>query len=483
MTSSESFSPPDSARERGSRPPSAVLRAMVDELDGAPSLSSGVAGQMLATLLERRLRAPLSYAHPAEGGRRELFQQLVEQCSAAEATDALAEAVELIEGDSAVTQRLRTLCDLWLATARVPAPELNSLQEVLRAVSADDVQSIATASMQPLPAPLPTRCVDSWTILLHLMRRNAPRRGLPPFMAFLEYLAAADEDKRAEIQAWTDARAVDWNLQDAVVECRSRAASALPSARDGEPRAMFVLMPDGLENDVYVLRVWHHDGGSLSWPALREEDTRLHLEDIATTVAGRLRHALAPRSARSHLIVEFWLPMDLVNEPVTDWCMSASREAPGRYRVLVRSLDRLKWPQWDSSLRERWASLMRDEPQRTRSSAAVEDEPSAKPQTAGEPLVLSTPPTAGKGRRELEAAIRSGAPAVLWHRSDCSGSFQQLAHDVIRHGPLKDLPHRVEALRAEGGAGVSELTLLWDDPDRPLPVLNRLVAPDEVAAQ
>ncbi|MFF3403524.1 hypothetical protein ACFYW6_34145 [Streptomyces sp. NPDC002659] len=482
MASSERREPSDVGAPTTRGPAFTVQKAMVDELDRAESLSNVVARQVLATLLERRLRTPITYPNSQEGPHRALFQHLVERCTAVEATDALAEAVEQMVGDSAVTQRLRTLCDLWLASTKVPQQELESLRVLLNAVSADDVQSIATASMQPLPAPLPPRCTDAWRILLHLMRRNAPRSGLPPFMSFLEYLAAADEGQRSGIQAWTQARAADWNLEEALADCRRKAASGLPSTRDGEPRAMFVLMPDGLESDVYILRVWHHDGGSLQWPALRDDDTRLHVKDIATTVAGKLRHALAPRSARSSLTVEFWLPMDLVNEPVREWCMPASQDSPGQYRVLVRSLDRLKWPQWDASLRAKWTSLMSDGLREGASPASDPDSSLAAEAADREPLVLSYPPTAPQGRRELEAAIRSGAPAVLWHRRDCSGSFRQLAQDVIRHGPLKDLPGRVEALRAAGEASLSEVTLLWDDPDRPLPVLNRLIAPDEVSA-
>ncbi|MGW7056541.1 VMAP-C domain-containing protein [Streptomyces sp. NPDC054887] len=474
--------PSDNAAATTDRSTLIVQRAIVDELAKAQFLSSVVAKQMLATLLERRLRTPITYPYAPGGADRELFMHLVERCTAVEATDALAEAVELMEGDTAVSQRLRTLCDLWLASSKVPQQELQKLQELLRGTSADDVHSIATASMQPLPAPLPARCTDAWQILLHLMRRNAPRSGLPPFMSFLEYLAAADEAQRPGLQAWTQARASEWNLEGALADCRRKAASALPSARDGEPRAMFVFLPDGLESDVYILRVWHHDGGSLKWPALRDEDTRLHVKDIATAVAGKLRHTLAPRSARSHLTVEFWLPMELVNEPVRDWCMPASQNSPGQYRVLVRSLDRLKWPHWDASLRERWTSLM---------SAGLGDDgaPAVEPLSAPvmrdadrEPLVLSSPPTAPQGRRELEEAIQSGEPAVLWHRQDCSETFRRLAHEVIRRGPLRDLPRRVEDLRARDEAGVSEVTLLWDDPDRPLPVLNRLIAPDEVPA-
>jgi hypothetical protein len=106
-----------------------------------------------------------------------------------------------------------------------------------------------------------------------------------------------------------------------------------------------------------------------------------------------------------------------------------------------------------------------------------------KPVGHRQPLVLSSPPDKGPGRQELLEAISSGVPAVLWHRLDCSDSFQRMAQTVVQDGPLRDLPGRVEALRMQTGSDAAHLALLWDDPDRPLPALNPLVAPDEVAAE
>ncbi|MFG2401062.1 VMAP-C domain-containing protein [Streptomyces lydicus] len=463
-----------------------LQRAMVEVLAGSPRLASHSGRRALVRMLAQLLDDPLSEPD-AQARSLDQFSQLVAECTAlAEGADALADAVGTLTGDLRTTRELRLLCDRWSARTWLAESELLALEGLLSQVPSDDVQVIAQASLQPLASPLPVHCTHAWSILLHLLRRNALPNGLPPFMAFLEYLAAAVDDGIGEqIRSWTFRHAQASGLLPSLRECRKRATSIqLPDATDR--RVMFVLMPDGLSSDYYVLRVWHDEGGAYDGPPLRDDDTRVRETEIARAVTSRLRHALVD-GQRTDLTVEFWLPLALVNEPVWEWCRPAGeQEAAWDCRVLVRSLDRLQSPDSHSSWRERWMQLMREDVPAAPCPGRRETEGAAR--RSGEPLVLNSPPDVEDGRRELMDAIHAGAPAILWHRQNCSQSFHESVQNLIHRGPLKDLPSRIGEIHlSPGPLGdeaelLREVTLMWDDPDRQLPVLRPLVAPDEVAA-
>ncbi|MGW1375083.1 VMAP-C domain-containing protein [Streptomyces sp. NPDC002446] len=463
-----------------------LQQAMVDVLAGSPRLASYSGRRALVRMLAQSLDDPLSEPD-AQARSLDQFSQLVAECTAlAEGADALADAVGTLTGDLRTTGQLRLLCDRLSARSWLSEPELLDLEGLLNQASPDDVQVVAQAALQPLATPLPLHCTHAWSILLHLLRRNAMPNGLPPFMAFLEYLAATVDDHIGEeIRNWTQRHAQASGLVPSLHECRTRAMSVqLPDAADR--RVMFVLLPDGLENDYYVMRVWHDEGGVYDGSPLRDDDTRVRETEIARAVTTRLRDALLA-GQRAHLTVEFWLPLALVNEPVWEWCRRAGeRQAEPDCRVLVRSLDRLQSPASHSSWRERWMQLMREDvpapPCDGRRDAAEEERRSS------EPLVLTSPPDMEDGARELMDAIHSGVPAILWHRQNCSKSFRESVQNLIRQGPLKDLPSRIDEIHLSSGPlgdeaePLREVTLLWDDPNRPLPVLKPLVAPDEVTA-
>lgn len=109
----------------------------------------------------------------------------------------------------------------------------------------------------------------------------------------------------------------------------------------------------------------------------------------------------------------------------------------------------------------------------------------ARPRKAQDPVILKSPPSDKEGRLQFLDALRSGAPAILWHRLDCSAAFQSAALRLIGAGPLQELPDRISALRADhrrstsADDAVADITLLWDDPTHTLPTLHSLVAPSE----
>lgn len=416
--------------------------------------------------------------------RHEYVTALIQLCTdRPENAEALADVMTSLEGDTPHIRQLRMLCDQRLAQTRFPEADFHRLRPLVDAVSVEDVQEIAAASMEPLPSPLPAHCNDAWSILLHLLRRNVPMHGLPPFMTFLEYLAAAAPVPDGDaIRDWNQELAQKSGRVPQLEDCRRQAGVAVGRATtEDERRLMFVLMPDGLEDDVYILVLWRTDSTGHR-PALRDSGLRLCRDDIAHEVGVRLATTLsAARGRRPRLTVEFWLPMALVNEPVWDWCRAVkptAETADDDYTVLVRSLDRLQSPEWRTSLRRHWVVTSQEAEQ-----AAQRIVPLASDSVSTRCVVLSEPPDVLQGKRELMAALEIGIPAILWQRHDRSDAVQRWARNVAATCSLEELPGRVAEYRRKAGAQHdAQIALLWDTPDHALPDLSPLVTPDEAAS-
>ncbi|MFE5189861.1 hypothetical protein [Streptomyces sp. NPDC056628] len=421
-------------------------------------------------------------------------QRILEVCaSQPDSAEALADALDHATGDPEISLSLRTIADWLAARDWLTATELDELSNLVKDIPAHQAAAAAQACLPTLSADLPRHCIGTWPTTLHLLRRNMLPSGLPPLLAFVEYLAAVDGPHQPALHAWADKKAAHWELTDELHACRQAAADFTPPA-PSPTRVMFVFLPDGLQKDYYTLRMWHREGARAT-PALRDEDTQaLSYSELARTVAQRLRQWMQETNdtTLNNLSIEFWLPLSLVNEPVWDWCKDATQATPSSRNVLIRSLDRLQIPTIQSAWRARWESLMQHKESTTPASRTTsaphtdvaEREPSSA--SAGQDLViLDSPPNDRQGRRQLLAALRSGTPAILWHRQDCSPAFQSAALRLISAGPLHELPDRISELRAQerhsasADDAVKDITLLWDDPHHTLPTLHSLVAPSE----
>ncbi|WP_308434327.1 VMAP-C domain-containing protein [Streptomyces anandii] len=514
-----------------------LLRQMADVLNRSPRFATPSSRQDLVSYLVRALEQPFTAREKAPARSFDHFTHIVTECALhSEGTDALAEAVASLDGDRRTALEMRQLSDKWTAREQLDEEEMLFLDQLLGQVGAEhDVQAIALASLQPVPAPLPEHCTDARSVLLYLLRRNALPDGLPPFLAFLEFLAASTGEPLASpLREWTERRARGRELWPALEACRARAdGTRVTAAR--ERRMMLVLLPDGLDDDYYALRVWHQDDAPHPAPALRDNDARVREADLERAIRGKVREASQGHDKGAALTVEFWLPLSLINLPVAEWCAPREPGAPDDVRVVVRSLDRVRASGSLRSWRERWSRMVdtsegagagadagtdrgadaafpvrldreRDpdrqrergrarglewNPDRSRGGGSPEptefpEWPEPRPNL---PLVLSAPPDCAEGRDQLLRAITIGVPVVLWHRHDCtSREFRDTVDVLLSHGPVSTLPERIRAMRLACEAGglptevVRGLTLMWDDPNRSLPVLSPLVAPDEVAS-
>ena len=486
----------DDARSHGSAEGTPTLTALQQDLltrlSDAPALTSPSGSRALLRLLARDPQTGLDDMPDIGAPPRVQLHQLVLSCTTrTDRADALADALDYVTGGPETAIPLRSMSDLLAARQWLGVGELDGLRRLVERTAVPDVHAVAQASLQPLAGTLPPHCTDAWPCVLHLLRRNVLPSGLPPFLAFMEYLAAAARgpaETTRQLRDWTDRKASEWQVLSELHDCRA-AADAQPVRRSAAPRVMFVFLPDGLLSDYYTLRTWHRDAGAEGSPTLRDDDKQIGQRDIARTVYQRLQQWVRQAGASvRNLTVEFFLPLPLLNQPVWEWCRSASDPAGlSRFNVVVRSLERLQTPTLHSKWRDRWATLQ--DPAATGPGPGEDTAPEET--SRRQVVVLSTPPSSPAGRTELMDAIRSGAPAILWHRLDCgSSAFRASVRRLIDQGPLKDLPQRVSALHAdadtapvgEDSADLHDITLLWDDPNHTLPSMPALVPPGEAKA-
>jgi hypothetical protein len=94
--------------------------------------------------------------------------------------------------------------------------------------------------------------------------------------------------------------------------------------------------------------------------------------------------------------------------------------------------------------------------------------------------VLSKPPDPEKADRpdELSAALRQGLPLVFWSRRTTRGhELYEFVSRLAEQGDFQGLPDRMRQARIAALDGsshdrnpVEDLVLLWDDPQRLIPV-------------
>lgn len=217
---------------------------------------------------------------------------------------------------------LRALSDQLAAKRLLSPAELTELRQLTEHSAFTQLHRLVEACLPPLSADLPQHCTSAWTTALHLLRRNALPGGLPPLLAFTEYLAAAQQQSAAAdpLRQWAQKKAAQWGTADSLLSCRAEAdrfAAATPASAS---RLTLVFFPDGLRSDLYTLRTWHHDVAANDSPSMRGEDAQVDFRQIAQAVYESIKRWVRRLAERNSVSVEFWLPLTLVNQPVWEWC-------------------------------------------------------------------------------------------------------------------------------------------------------------------
>ncbi|WP_371670799.1 hypothetical protein OG985_26195 [Streptomyces sp. NBC_00289] len=464
----------------------------------------------ILTLQDRQARALLvELVSEALGRRAELreqstvrlqFLELFRFCAAEQdGLAGLGRTLPLLEQGCPQAPLVQRLADEWAAVHSLAGlPEVTGSWEFLGTALgaltmsyAMRVALVRTATDARLPAP-PPHARNAWHDFLHVAGQNAAPGGLPPWMRYLDRSTAQmDARTAAEVLARNRQWALRCELAGRLDHDRAEPQPAAVPARRHQEYLAIHITPDPLDNGFYTLtHAFMSDARGLHWEhgGAPVRVSTEGLEPAVSTIIRQVERVGGDRSA--HLWLEFVLPFELLNLPVHWWPRDAGEMThvplSVDYPVVIRSLDRLRNSAWHRFWRHRWEQLEAGED----ASASVHmsvahgngDHVRGLEARLGDnehfvALVLSEPPLADRedGRRELQAALRSGLPVVIWHRASRSTQeFRDVLRSLLDEG-LQRFPAKVAAYRRQAAIDADgqdaahmgrHLTVLWDDPDR-----------------
>jgi len=353
---------------------------------------------------------------------------------------------------------------------------------------------VLAAAEGHVPGP-PPHAETPWHDFLHMAGQGAPRDGLPPWMLYLD---RSTDSMSHPVAGEVLARNRKWALRCGLAERldddrRDRVRSPIAPIRPHQEYLAIRIAPDPLESEHYTVSHsfmspargsrWKHGDALLRIPMAG-------LQGVVSEIIREVEEAGGDRSA--YLWLEFVLPFELLNLPV-DWWPRDLSEVPNvplavDYPVVIRSLDRLQNSAWHRFWRSRWLQLTIGEHPSQSVYVNVAHRDGDHLRGLGARLgdnqhvvatVLSEPPLPGRGHgsRELAAALRSGLPVVIWHRTDRSTQEFVDAVNCLLVDGWQRFPLNVAAYRRQAAIQDADdqdaarhfgrdLTVLWDDPDR-----------------
>ncbi|MFJ6929656.1 hypothetical protein ACIQUP_20415 [Streptomyces nigra] len=414
---------------------------------------------------------------------------------------ALARKLPMLDPGCPQAVLVRRLADEWTAVDSLDGlPEITDSWDFLTGtlgaltMSHEMRTALVRAATHARVAAPPTHAENPWHDFLHMAGQGAPRDGLPPWMLYLD---RSTDSMNHLLAGEVLARNRKWALRCGLaqlldMERTQRLRSPTAPVRPHQEFLAIHITPDPLDSESYT--VSHSFMSTARGPHWEQGDAlpqvpRDGLEEAVSGIVRSVEGAAGDRPA--DLWLEFVLPFELLNLPV-DWWPRDTTESPHvplavDYPVVIRSLDRLQNSAWHRFWRHRWLQLSLGEPpaQSLYVHAVGGDGGHLRGLEArlGDnqqvvATVLSEPPLPGQnhGRRELEAALRSGLPVVIWHRTDRSTQeFLDVVRTLLAEG-WQRLPAKVAAYRRQAAIHDGDdrdghhpgrhLTLLWDDPDR-----------------
>lgn len=484
---------------------------VVAALEQCHTLHDAKGRQLLTDILAEEFGATLPLRDQTTA-RTQLVELVRVCCVRPGGLEALVAGMRLLQPDAPEVELLTHLCEEWHAVRAFPGADWAALRAaLLQARLADSgaagelraLAGLARVATESRVQELPAHCRTIWDVFVYLAGANAAPEALPPSMVFLDCVAnqVADPAVARLLRLWNRGWAREWKLEDKLDAAPWR---PVPQGQDRSRPVYLVIQldPDPLDNTQLVLSHWRQ-WDRAEWRPQRGEDKHVNrsmLEGEVDKIISDMEIMLGarPEAAQTGAIVlEFVLPWELLNAPVEFWpkasVLSENVPLAVDHPVVVRSLERLRATRLHLAWHQRWGSL-------TNRSAfagrAYWSQPSGADyfrRLAAElssderivSLVLSEPPDPDNevAHREIMAALRSGIPAIIWHRQDCSASeFRDAVNAMVSDGGLIHLPQRVAALRREalrmepssGGRHAGwHVAILWDDPER-LPDLPRL---------
>jgi hypothetical protein len=369
---------------------------------------------------------------------------------------------------------------------RTDTPAVHDLLHEAEPLGSLNVEALWYAAADEL-APLPAGNVLTLAAAFdHLTTLNAGANGLPPSLAFIEYVASHLQGSLAErLRHWNDAEAAQMGLSEELGVLR-RVAAVTPLPTPSPPCVVILLEEHRLIPGQYLVSNWtqHRPG---RWQPVRGETQAVPLADLARAVDEAVGHAEEAWGGHAGPVrLEFVLPVSLLNEPVEWW--QTNLGTPGavplcaNYPVVVRSLDRMRKIRLHRFWRNRWAAMvsinklrthwiLEDDAHRDAWNFQLHSDESICAVVLGRPPL----PHPDGTEDQLWMAIHAGVPVIIWdrrkrHNEDFKGIVASLASGL----PVS-LSERVKQLRLEAAlADASDrerqtgynITILWDDPDR-----------------
>ncbi|MGW5666413.1 VMAP-C domain-containing protein [Micromonospora sp. NPDC003776] len=396
----------------------------------------------------------------------------------------LVECLELLEPGSEQTMALLRLADEWQAVELFADYDIPWLRSVLSSVQVTGELRRFVAESRATPAP--SWCGTAWELFAHLASANS-HGETPPWLPLLDALTTAVPQASLERMRQLVAQlAKDWGVVDQI-----EVSQPSPPAPTGTAYLVIQFEKYGGDDDTYIMSHWYQ-WASLVWQPIRGEDRHVPYAELEAAVDQVIKETERRWADQTGAVtIEFVLPWQLINEPVDTWRKELQSRVPSplttEYPLVIRSLERIRASQWHRVWRSRWHGLAGRESNRTLVHCAahhhvdVQLEATLKRENAAVVLVLSESPTADSvGERQLLVGLRSGVPAIVWHRSPPSKSelcqtVASMVGDQTSGSGVKDLPNRAAQLRqlawSEDPKGLDQhighgFVLLFDDPER-----------------
>jgi len=479
------------------------LSFLVDRLEEIPSLRDPASRRLCLDLLVEHLGVRL-VVNDFLATRAHLIA-IVQACRRhhPRALGAFIDVVEQMEPGSKPVHRARVAIEDMTALELVDKPDRDELLALLSGLPRDllveFVRLVAGRTIE-----LSSDDEYHADVLATLERMNARPDGVPPLLVFVEHVAARVGDYRADrLRQWNDRQAEKVGLTERLQAVQLEQASQSQLEQDLVAYLVVRIEPDLLDPDQFVVVHWQHNDPT-GWRPQRGrqfsgelDEVRAHIADLVATAES------AWAKDASNIVVEFLLPYGLLNLPVDQWDLEVGSMLPRplglHYQVVVRSLDRARSPRWHREWRRRWELLKTAQTELTnfednwlwsdgakaRHLAALDARLAARRNVVS--LVLRSVPE-GIEPGEVMVGLRTGVPVMVWQRADSSRS----AFDSEVRAMRDKLPSLAESLRLLRGEAKqasrpeshvgSRVSLLWDDPDRPVEPLDPPTAPIEEVA-
>ncbi|MEU1704259.1 hypothetical protein ABZ478_02495 [Streptomyces sp. NPDC005706] len=436
----------------------------------------------------------------------------------------LRQATELVA--PALDRHLQPLLEEWQAHAvhgtRSWAPLREALQRQLEPGELAAMVSRVTDGRRVLPP----YCTTPWQAFVHLSDLNSPASGLPPSMVLLEHLACLPEFApcATEIVRWNDHFARQWGLlheDDGLLALRAGLRTAPPGsgtepARPARPRRPEIrvyirVAPDqrpqaaGARRRAPRSQRYHVSACVKYWesPALHREPgtdsgapvTRAQLGACVSGLLSRMAPQWRDRS--EEVALEFFLPLELLTEPVEWWDRDPARRFPkpllSQYRVSLHSLERVQRQEFHRAWRARWAHYKAAAGDGPRTGTTVYQCPS-DPAVADAAhlgrldvavgsdhdvigLLLCAPPMrkGELGAEELVLALELGVPMLLYPRErGVPDAWPAAVREMPAGEGLRGLRRLAQQWRIDAASGrpaphdltaIRSMGLIWDNPD------------------